>query len=273
MRFASGTTRHVYRKALDQLSSFARVTQFKFTPGDFTQFRLWLLNRKHLSVNSVNTYLTACRRFCEFLVELGVLVRNPAWNVHGTAQTFSKMSIPLRDVEMSIASIGRISVLERRDRAFLLVMMECGATISQLIGADIRDLRYVGKKLEIRVNSKGLRGKTEAISLTDQARGALLDYFDLRGRTAPDDPLFTAVHMGKTSNDRLSPRGIRAAMKRYLTFRDGSSLRLDSIRTYCGIRLAIMGKRPEEIRAHMRFKSNMPMKKILENSQNPINSR
>ncbi len=263
MQFASGTTTHVYRKALDQLLRYAKSNTFRFTPNDFSQFRIWLFNRRKLCNNTVNTYLTASRRFCEFLVELGVLKKNPTWSVHGSAQNFKILGLKLEEVESRISAIDRTSVLGKRDYAFISLMFECGAKISELINADVGDMKRSGQTVELWVKTKGARGESEIIRLTDFARTALFDYIDSRGRVAVDDPLFGTVRAGRALGVRLSFRGARAAMQKHLKFDEEKSLRLDSLRTYCAVRLMSEGKTPEEIRSYMRFKSNMPLRKLL----------
>jgi site-specific recombinase XerC len=267
MSFASGTTRHVYMKALEQLLLFAEGNQFKFTPEDFTQFRLWMLNGRKLSNNTVNTYMTASRRFCEFLVDLGVLHQNPAWNVHGSAQSFNVTKVSLTEVTHAISRIDRSPLLGKRDYAFLSVMFECGATISELINADIGDLKRSGEVVELRVKPKGTRGKYEVIKLTKASSSAVCSYIDARGAVASDFPLFSTVNAGRATSKRLSFRGARAAMRKRLTIDEKRALRLDSLRTYCAVRLMKQGKTSEEIRSLMRFKSNMPFRKIMINSK------
>ena len=267
MRFASGTTKHVYRKALDQLLNYTKSNTFRFTPADFDAFRVWLIGRRKLCSNTVNTYLTASRRFCEFLMDLGVLQKNPAWNVHGSAQNLKFLTVKLDEVRNAIAGIDRTTVLGKRDYAFVSIMFECGATISELIGADLSDVKRSDQKVEVWVKAKGARGKFEVITLTDSARAALFNYVDSRGPVAADDPLFVTIRAGKALDVRLSFRGARAAMRKHLKFDEDRTLRLDSLRTYCAVRLMSEGKSSEEIRSYMRFKSNMPLRKILNHAK------
>ncbi len=267
MRFASGATRHVYRKALDKLLLFAENNPFKFTPEDFTQFRLWLLNESRLSNNTANTYMTASRRFCEFLVDLGVILKNPAWSVQGKAQTFKITGVTLSEVSNAISRIDRSSLLGKRDYAFISAMFECGATISELLNADIGDLKRRGDSVGLWVKPKGMRGKYEVIALQGPASAAIYDYIDSRGDVGADFPLFSTIRVGRATRTRLSFRGARAAMRKRLRIDDQRALRLDSLRTYCAVRLMKQGKTSEEIKAIMRFKSNMPFRKIMVNSK------
>ncbi len=267
MDFASATTRHVYMKGLDQLLSFAKGNPFKFTPEDFSRFRLWLLDSRKLSNNTVNTYLTASRRFCEFLVDLGVLQKNPAWSVHGSAQNFKITGVSLSEVSGVISGIDRSSLLGKRDYAFLCSIFECGATISELIVADVADLKKAGALTELRVRGRGNHRQDEVVRLTPGAGAALYEYIDARGEVASDFPLFTTVRAGRATKKRLSFRGARAAMRKRLRIDAGRALRLDSLRTYCAVRMMKQGKTSDEIKAFMRFKSNMPFRKIMVNSK------
>lgn len=267
MTHAMKTTKHVYRKALDQLMSFANENAFDFTPDNFGEFRLWLFNRKKLSKNTVNVYLTACRRFCDFLVELGVLQKNPALSVHGTAPEFKIMEINLTAVANKISTIDRTPILGKRDFAFLCIIFETGASVSELIGADISDLKKNGSKVELRVKQRGAHGKFEVVTLPNSAAAAIDDYVNSRGETSPDEPLFCTVRGGKATKIRLSQRGTRFAMRRRLNFGNGNKIRLDSLRTYCAVRLMSKGKTSNEIRSIMRLRSNMPLRKIMFNTK------
>ncbi len=214
MRHARKTTRHVYEKGLDQLLSFAKANAFNFTPDNISEFQLWLFNRKKLSKNTVNVYLTACRRFCEFLVELGVLEKNPAWGVHGTAQEFKILKIKLAEVANAISRIDRTTILGKRDFAFLCAIFECGAAISELINADIGDLKNDGKETKLRVKPRGTRGKFEMITLSESASAAVSDYLNSRSAIGGDEPLFGTVRGRRALKARLSLRGARFAMHR-----------------------------------------------------------
>lgn len=267
MQFASRTTKHVYAKAVDRLISFVEVSDFRFTPDDFVQFRVWLLNKKKLSTNTVNTYLTAARRFCEFLVEMGVLQENPAWSVHGSAQEFKILGIGLTEVTRAISQIDRTTDLGKRDYAFLTVTLECGAAIHELINADIGDLRKREHKVELLVRADAGKEKCEILTLTERAAAALYEYIDTRGVVAADEPLFGTIRAGRAQKVRLSFRGVRAAMRKRLRVDEKRTLRLDSLRTYCAVRLMKQGKTSDEIRSFMRFKSGMPFRRIMTNSK------
>ncbi len=273
MQFASATTRHVYAKAVDRLLSFVEVSDFRFTPDDFMQFRVWLLNKKKLSTNTVNTYLTATRRFCEFLVEMGVLQENPAWSVHGSAQEFKILGIGLTEVTRVISQIDRTTALGKRDYSFLTIILECGAAIHELINADIGDLKRKENKVELRVRSKVTKEKYEILTLTEKAAGALYQYFGTRAVVAADEPLFGTIRAGRAQKVRLSFRGVRAAMRKRLRVDEKRTLRLDSLRTYCAVRLMKQGKTSDEIRSFMRFKSGMPFRRIMTNSKAIIETR
>ena len=263
MRHARGTTRHVYEKGLDQLLSFARSNLFRFTPHDFAEFRLWLFNQEKLSRNTVNVYLTASRRFCEFLMEKGILRKNPAWSVHGSAQEFKTLDVKLTEVASAISSIDRESILGKRDFAFLSAIFECGATISEMINANLGDLRRYGNRAKLRVKRTGIPAESDWLSLPPDVTSATYDFIAARGIVSPEEPLFATVRAGRATRVRLSFRGARAAMQKRLSFGNNRRIRLDSLRTYCVVRLMSRGKSSEEVRSIMRFKSNMPFKKIM----------
>ena len=266
MRHASQATRHVYKKGLDQLLAFTKTNGFKFTPSDFNSFRLWLFNGRNLSTNTVNVYLTASRRFCEFLIEHGLLKKNPAWKIHGTKPEFKTAEVNLTEVSAAISSIDRSTVLGKRDFVFLSAILDTGVSISELIDANVGDLKRDGRKARLSVKLKGTHAKNLTLTLPEQDTAALYDYLNARGSAAAGEPLFCALRGGGTSKARLSLRGGRFAMGRRLNCGNDRKIRLDSLRTYCLVRLMSKGKTSKEIRSIMRFKSNMPFRKIMFNA-------
>jgi site-specific recombinase XerC len=268
MPHARKTTKHVYRKALDQLLSFADHDTFDFTPDVFREFRFWLLNKKGLSTNTVNVYLTACRRFCDFLVEIGILQNNPALNVHGTAPEFKVMRMNLAEVASIISKVDRSTVLGKRDFAFLSAIFEAGVSISELINANVGDFRKDGSISELYVKHRDSGDRSEVIALPKCVATAIDDYLGSRGEITSEQPLFSTVRRGSATKVRLSLRGARFAMDRWLKVGEGNKIRLDSLRTYCVVRLMSKGKTSEEIRSIMRFKSNMPFRRIMFNAKN-----
>jgi len=266
MRHAGKSTRHVYKKALDQLLSFVETNIFHFTPDNFVSFRLWLIDQKKLSKNTVNVYLTASRRFCDYLVGIAVLKKNPAWSVHGTAQEFKILKTKLTDIAKAISGINRETILGKRDFAFLSAIFESGASICELIEADVGDLKRDAKDAKLCVKTRA-HGKSELISLPESTTFAIDDYMNSRGAVGAGEPLFVTVRGGKAMKSRLSLRGVRYAMHRRMNFGEKKTIRLDSLRTYCAVRLMSRGKSSDEVRSIMRFKSNMPFKKILYNTK------
>ncbi len=265
MRHARGTTRHVYVKGLARLLAFAKSSSFRFTPKDFADFRSWLFDAEKLSRNTVNVYLTASRRFCEFLIERKILKKNPAWRVHGSAQEYKTLTVKLTEVAAAISNIDRTTLLGKRDFAFLSAMFECGTTISELVNANVGDLKRNSGRTKLETKSQGALGRAELISFPLSVSQAMNDYLSARIIGREDEPLFIAVRGGKASKVRLSFRGARAAMRKHLCFGNERSVTLDSLRTYCVVRLMTRGKSSDEVRSIMRFKSDMPFRKIMYN--------
>jgi len=155
--------------------------------------------------------------------------------------------------------------LGKRDFAFLSTILESGVAISELINANIGDLRKHGKYARLYVRKEGKRGEQDIISLPSSVTEAMYDYLDSRGVVESGEPLFSTVRAGKGSKVRLSFRGVRASMRRHLNFGDDRKITIDSLRTYCAVRLMSRGKSSDEVRSIMRFKSNMPFRKIMYN--------
>src|ERR1044071_596813 len=75
----SAETRGTYQRALrDFLEWFPGDKRFQFRVRDVERYKRHLIDRKKLTNVSVATYMTALRRFCQYLIDIKVLETNPA---------------------------------------------------------------------------------------------------------------------------------------------------------------------------------------------------
>src|SRR5688572_9159582 len=78
----SPETRGTYQRSLRTfLSWFPVDRRFLFRPRDVERYRRYLVDKRKLKEVSIGTYLTALRRFCQYLIDHGVLEENPAATV------------------------------------------------------------------------------------------------------------------------------------------------------------------------------------------------
>lgn len=94
-----------------------------------------------------------------------------------------------------------------RDRAMLLVMLDCGLRVSELCALNLADYDRKTGQVTIR-HGKGDKKRT--ISIATVAKQALWRYLKTRPEAQPDDPLFAARYTG----GRMDRVGVRAIVMR-----------------------------------------------------------
>ena len=120
-------------------------------------------------------------------------------------RTLRKPRVPDKLVE----SIGDdamrrlLAVADVRDRAILLLLLDCGLRVSEAAGLRLGDLRPDGT---LKVTGKG--AKERIVPVGGTARTAIVRYMGQRGAGAPDEPLF----LGRRG--ALDWRGMQQVLKR-----------------------------------------------------------
>ena len=80
----SDETVGTYRRSLNSFQKwFVQQNNFRFREDDVRDYKRYLMEERELSQVSVSTYLTALRRFCQYLTDIGKLTHNPAKAVKG----------------------------------------------------------------------------------------------------------------------------------------------------------------------------------------------
>jgi len=155
------------------------------------RYKRHLERRKHLSAVSVSTYLTAFRRFCDYLVRAGVLKENPGRYVGGNSRpsTHSREYLSPEDVQAIVAAVPQDDLRGTRDYAMILLMLRCALSEIELVRADVRDLFEEDGGNWMTVQGKGRKTKDERVALPSDVTAALSRYLTLRGAHRRRSPL------------------------------------------------------------------------------------
>jgi len=216
-------TRGTYERALRAfLRWFAIDKKFGFLVKDVERYKKYLTKDKKLSQVSVSTYLTALRRFCQYLVDIRLLQKNPAREVGGNRRpsSHSREALTYRDVDALLVAIDRSSEIGLRDYTIIRMMLGCGLSEIELIRADVGDIKDVDGKSVTVVQGKGRDVKDEQVVIPEDVKSAIDEYLALRaseGGSQPDghQPLFLSAG-NRTRGKRMSTRGIRERVNYYL---------------------------------------------------------
>jgi integrase/recombinase XerC len=186
------------------------LTAQDLTPTDIRQFREYLNLTERLAPASINRILAAIRAYTAWLVDTGQVDYNPARGITGiTEQAHAPKWLDKRNQDKLIRSAERAlsasqTELEKaravRDYAIILVMLNTGLRVSELVGLVDHDITIKDRSGDIRVIGKGRKART--IPLNKTARDALTDWLAL-GRVS--DRVFPITTRG--IQDMLSELG------------------------------------------------------------------
>lgn len=208
-----------YRRTLNEFERyFVRERgRFQFRSSDIEGYKTYLMEERELSQVSVSTYLTAIRRLCQYLVSRGDLPDNPARTVKGNRRpsTHSRGVLKESDVDALFEAVEGHSLIERRDRAMMALMVYAGLSEIELVRADCEDLEQNLLGWFLRVQGKGHTAKDQQVPLDTPAIEALQPYLDARDRMRPTDPLFVS-HGHRSDGSRLNTRTVRSRVNVHL---------------------------------------------------------
>jgi len=213
------TTKEAYRRAL-------RVFTIWITDKGYTQpqrehileYKDYLQSKNTLTASgdikalaplTVTAYLTALRRFFEYL-EGKKAYANIARGIKGLKRPkgFLKDTLTKDEARRVLKGIEKDSLNGLRDYAIISLMLRTGLRTIEIIRADIGDITREGGETVLRVWGKGRDEKDELVILTDEAYRPILDYLQARSETALNKPLFSSFS-NRNKSERLTTRSIR----------------------------------------------------------------
>ncbi|MEC3158407.1 tyrosine-type recombinase/integrase [Bacillus thuringiensis] len=167
---------------------------------------LILKSKQLMKVTTINTRLRALRSFYNFLDNNKLIDKNPMKNIkllrdrQKTIETLDNLEIEklIKIIRKQKTFVGF------RDEVILLVFLDTGVRLSELVGINVEDVRH--NKLIIR-RTKNLFERTVYLSDTTQER--LESYIKVRGEVATNK-LFISQ-----DNKELNPHSIQTRLTKY----------------------------------------------------------
>ena len=264
LRSRAPETRGTYERALREFLRWHKADRrCRFITDDILRYKEHLLGEKQLSQVSVSTYLTSVRKFCEFLLQRGVLKENPAKTVGGSGRptTHSRQTLTADEVRAVLDAVHPGDELGLRDLAFIKLMVLCGLSEIEIVRANAEDLSLEAVNSTLRVQGKGRSSKDAVVQIPPNVRTVLEQYLSVRGSTSPRDPLFASAG-NRTRGERMTTRGVRERVNHYLEVAGVKKGRLRQITPYslrhtAAVLMAEAGATADEIRDRMRLGSVM----------------
>ena len=243
-----------YSKALQSFLSFILIDRnFKFRLTDIERYAAYLGQKKQLSPSTVSTYLTALRRFCQYLVECKELPRNPAKRIKSISNP-KKLPIYFTQDELDILlHPGKTpTVTELRDITIMYLLLSCFLTEKEIHEAQVKDISE---------NGKCILKNGDSLSIPQCVHQTMQSYMQMRfGESIPqpETPLFES-NSNRTKGQAMSMRGIRNAIHQRISKVTNSQERRVLLSAYTlrhtgGCLLAIAGFDADQIMQRMRLK-------------------
>lgn len=257
-------TRGTYQRALREFVKWFPVDKrFRFTTRDVERYKRHLIEKKGLQNVSVATYMTSLRRFCQYLIDIGVLKTNPAKTVIGGRRPVrhSREFLTYEEVDKLLDCIDRETTQGMRDRAIIHMMLYCALSEHECLNADVGDVKPLSDGTRvIYVMGKGKNSKDQGVAVPKPAEKALDEYLARRYREEehnPAAPLFPSLS-NRTHGRRMTARGMREAVNRWLResgVKGDRDRRLTpfSLRHTAGVMMVDQGASLEEIMERMRI--------------------
>ncbi|HLE56186.1 MAG TPA: tyrosine-type recombinase/integrase [Rhodothermia bacterium] len=208
-----------YRRALNEFQRWfvGQRPRFLFRVEDIEAYKQYLMKTRGLHQVSVSTYLTALRRFAQYLVDAGLLEENPARAVKGNRRpsTHSRAVLTESEIDRLFRAVDASHPIGIRDEAIIFAMLYAGLSEIEIVRADVEDLEQTLLGWYLRVQGKGHQVKDQQVVLDPQVMNKIKAYLDTRSRLKPSDPLF-ASHGHRSEGERLNTRSVRSRIRHHL---------------------------------------------------------
>ena len=215
----SPETAGTYRRSLNEFERWFAQQQgaFRFTTEGVEAYKTYLMKTRGLHQVSVSTYLTALRRLCQYLVDIGLIPENPARSVKGNRRpsTHSRAVLTQQEVDLLLKAIPVATSIGKRDLAIVYMMLYAGLSEIELIRANVQDLEQTLMGWYLRVQGKGRTVKDQQVPIDPPVMKKVQEYLDTRKRVHPEDPLFVS-HGHRSDGNRLNTRSVRSRINMHL---------------------------------------------------------
>lgn len=208
-----------YRRSLNEFKRWfaGQKGRFLFRVDDIEAYKKYLMESRGLHQVSVSTYLTALRRFCQYLVDIGLLETNPARSVSGNRRptTHSREVLTEIEIDRLFAALDEATPIGKRDTAIVYSMLFAGLSEIEIVRANVEDLEQTLLGWYLRVQGKGHQVKDQQVALDPPVMTKLRAYMDTRSNLRPTSPLFVS-HGHRSDGERLNTRSVRSRIRAHL---------------------------------------------------------
>jgi len=193
---------------------------------DIIEYRTLLREEKQLAALTISGYLTAIRRFFQWL-EACKKYPNVAQGIKGPKRKpgFKKDILTLDQIKLLLDSIDRSTLTGKRDYAILNLMIRTGLRTIEVVRTTKADLTQQAGCPILMIQGKGHDSKDDFVVLTFNAQQPIKEYLAARKTLKNNDSLF-ASHCTKNYGKSLTTRSISRIVKNRLRAIDIDDARL-----------------------------------------------
>ena len=229
----SDTTIKGYRVCIRQFIKWLKDNNINQpTRDDIKAYKLHLKNSNYTN-GTKNQYIRAVKHLFKWLSSEG-LYKDVASNIKGfkvISDNTKKDAFTESEIKKIIDDIDTSSVIGKRDKAIILLMLVGGLRITEIHNMDIQDIEVKNNEYIINIMGKGHTEKDNYIKVIKPIYDVLKEYLDTRENKRGIDPLFTS-----TSNRALNKRITKETLSQIIKDRfrqsgfDSNKLTAHSIR-------------------------------------------
>jgi integrase/recombinase XerC/integrase/recombinase XerD len=203
----------LYQKGLERFLAWLETTGIIRPDREAVLKFKAFLQESRLSAGTVNSYLTAVKRFFTWL-ESSRRYPNVAKDIKGIKQPKGHLreSPTVGQVKQMLTQIDASTLQGKRDFAAINLMARTGLRTIEVIRADVEDIKQEAGEALLFVQGKGRDSKDEFVLLTEASLKPILDYLKARGKVDPGDPLFVSAS-DRNGGRRLTTRTLRQISK------------------------------------------------------------
>ena len=213
------TTIKGYRVCIRQFIKWLKDNQIQQpTRDDIKAYKLYL-KKSNYTNGTKNQYIRAVKHLFKWLSSEG-MYPNISDNIKGfkvVADNTKKDAFTESEIKKIIDDIDTSSVIGKRDKAIILLMLVGGLRVSEVHNMDIQDIEIKNNEYIVNIMGKGHTEKDNYIKIIKPIYDVLKEYLDTRPNKKGIDPLFTS-----TSNRALNKRITKETLSQIIKnrFRD-----------------------------------------------------
>jgi len=217
----SPLTKALYKKTLDYFIYWVIKNDRpvkNITTADLINYRDHLRNRG-LSPATIDNYIASIKSFYSWLVKYDFCNINPAQPIKKEKKVtglYMRQCLNINQVKSLIKSTGNKTILEKRNRAIIKLMVYTGLRCIEIRRLNYGDIKHLPDRTFIQIWRKGSREAGDSLPLPQTVEKSINDYLDSRiDLITEKTPVFIS-HSPRNKGNRLQTQYISKMIKAHL---------------------------------------------------------